>query len=290
MTRSRYYVALALQSFGIYRKQRRMMDAASEMHLQQDGEEILGALCWENVENIEDLSLEYWQLRKLDRRCDEVREKIKDAEKLLDRSHSERTALSDLSLSEQLKLLDELAKLERAKEKLMDERNEIIVEANTVKRRYEGLKMKIAVLREEEKTESDGYTESQTKLDELRKKFDKLKERRHEVAESLEAHERNLKTHKKRISNSKEGSQGVLMETYSLIGRANRDLTKLRAELASENEESSKHHRVIGRYLCVNYSSNSECRQAAKAQRQLVAQLLLVRESVNLNQKLAARI
>lgn len=290
MTRSRYYVALALQSFGLYRKQKRMMDAASELHLLQDGEEILGALCWQNVENIEDLSLEYWQLRKLNRRCDELMAKIKDAEELLDRSHSERTEMNDLSLSGQPELLDELAKLERTKETLTGERNDIIVEATAVKRRYEGLKMKVAVLKEEEKTESTGYLDSKKKLELLRKNFDKLKERRLVVAESLEAHEQELEAHKKRISSSKEGSQGILMETYSLIGRANRDLTKLRAELASENEESSKLHRAIGRYLCGNHSTNSECQQASKEYRQLVVQLILVRESVNLNQKLAERV
>lgn len=289
MTRSRYYLALVLQSFGYYRKQKRMMDSASELYLLQEGEEILGSLCWDKVENIDDISLEYWQLRKLFRRCVEIEAKISDAEKLLDKSHSERTELSNLSLNGQPELLDELADLERAKEKLIEERNNIISEATTVKRRYEGLKTKMVVLKEEGNTESQSFLDSRAQLGELKKTFGALKESRFEVAAKIEAHENELQALKNRISNKKEGALEVALETYSLIGRANRDLTKYRSELALENEEAKKLQRVIGRFLCVHQAVPS-CQEAIKDQRQLVAQLTLLRESVNYNQILASRV
>ncbi|MFT6382553.1 MAG: hypothetical protein ACJAXZ_004055, partial [Akkermansiaceae bacterium] len=64
MTRTRFSIAALLQSFGVIRKTRRLTDSAFEMHLMQDGEELLGSFCWRNLEEIEDLSMEYWNLRR----------------------------------------------------------------------------------------------------------------------------------------------------------------------------------------------------------------------------------
>ena len=72
MTRTRYMIATFLQYFGVGRKVKRLTDAAFETHLMQDGEEILGAYCWKNIENIEELSMEYWNLRRLEREGFEV--------------------------------------------------------------------------------------------------------------------------------------------------------------------------------------------------------------------------
>jgi hypothetical protein len=74
MTSSRYLVARVAQAFGYVRRAQRMADAASEMHLLREAEAQLGAAIWEKVENIEALSVEYWNLRKLvkesDKKCE----------------------------------------------------------------------------------------------------------------------------------------------------------------------------------------------------------------------------
>ena len=63
MTPSKFFVARVAQAFGIQRKNRRMSDAATEMHLLRDAETVLGAAVWERVELIEELSVEYWNLQ-----------------------------------------------------------------------------------------------------------------------------------------------------------------------------------------------------------------------------------
>ncbi len=281
---------MALQSFGLYRKQKRLMEAASEMHLLQDGEEILGALCWKNVEEIDDISLEYWQLRKLNRRCNEIIEKIAAAEKILDKSHSERAELTDRDRGEQAELLDDLALLERSKEKLTRERNEIIMEAKAVRRRYETMKTKLTVLEEEDAVESEGYREGNTKLAELKKQFGDLKKRRSEIGGLLDETEGDFQKHKDLVFKREEGVKGTTVETYSLLGRANRDLSQFRSKLGVEKEEVVRLQRVIGRFLCVHESDSTECRKAVTEHRQLVTKLNLLRDSVNMNHTLAHRI
>ncbi|MGE9268890.1 MAG: hypothetical protein ACQKBY_12410, partial [Verrucomicrobiales bacterium] len=168
MTPSRYYLARFLLSFGFHRKQKRLMDAAGELHLLKEGEEVLGALCWRQAEELEEVSPEYWRLRKLDRECAEIVAKIREAEALLDKSHSERALVTDRSRDGQSARLDELAGLEREKEEVIAERDRVVEDAKRVKRSFEGLKFKIGVLEEEGEEESDSYREAQERMKSLR--------------------------------------------------------------------------------------------------------------------------
>ena len=97
MTSGRYLIASFLQHFGVRRKSKRMTDAAFETHLMQDGEEILGAYCWEKIEHIEELSMQYWSLRRLKLAGKSILSQIKDAEKILALSQTQRASEVDRS-------------------------------------------------------------------------------------------------------------------------------------------------------------------------------------------------
>lgn len=70
-----------------------MSDAASESHLLKEAEAHLGRKAWKNVEPIESLSVEYWNLRKLVKERDEIRVELDACQKLLDEAHEERSIL-----------------------------------------------------------------------------------------------------------------------------------------------------------------------------------------------------
>ena len=82
MTTSRYLIARIGLAFGIQRRQRRMAEAASETHLLREAEQILGERIWENVEAVEELGIEYWNLRRLYAERERLRKEI-------DRLHGE---------------------------------------------------------------------------------------------------------------------------------------------------------------------------------------------------------
>ena len=86
MTSTRYMAARFAQAFGYFRRSQRMADAASETHLLREAEAYLGAMIWENVEKIEALSVEYWNLRKLIKDRDGVRAKLTACQERLDQS------------------------------------------------------------------------------------------------------------------------------------------------------------------------------------------------------------
>ena len=93
MTSTRYFIARFAQAFGYFRRSQRLGDAASEMHLLREAEAHLGAAVWENVEGIEALSVEYWNLRKLVKERDLIRDKLATCQTQLEQAHADRAQL-----------------------------------------------------------------------------------------------------------------------------------------------------------------------------------------------------
>src|SRR5690606_27932565 len=93
MTQSRFYLARIAQAFGVQRRQRRMAEAAAEMHLLREAEQVLGLALWERVEAIEALGVEYWNLRKLHKEREDLRAQLEECEAILADAHHQRTTL-----------------------------------------------------------------------------------------------------------------------------------------------------------------------------------------------------
>ena len=190
MTSSRYYMARFAQAFGYFRKNQRMADAASEMHLLREAEAQLGYLVWEKVEGIEELSVEYWNLRKFIKERDMVREKLDACQAKLDQAHEERATVLNSTPEVHQELADERVILLTELEKLAQRRDDIVAEAREVRRSYDGLKMKLEVLTKE--TPSPDFDKEQVekikaRLAELKVRFSDLKQQRIEIGTRIEA-------------------------------------------------------------------------------------------------------
>ena len=97
MTSTRYFICLVAQAFGYRRKNIRLSDAAGETHLLKEAESHLGKAIWNQVENIEALSVEYWNLRKLIKERDRVAETLETLQIRLTEAHDERASLLSIS-------------------------------------------------------------------------------------------------------------------------------------------------------------------------------------------------
>jgi hypothetical protein len=165
MTTGHYLIASFLQHFGVRRKTKRMTDAAFETHLMQDGEEILGAYCWEKIEHIEELSMQYWSLRRLKLGEKSILSQIKDAENILASAQKQRASEVDRSIDLGEAFLGERTTLFESIEELNNDRDLIIAEAAKTKKRHSALKMKVKVLQEEDEAhEGQRFTKLEMNL------------------------------------------------------------------------------------------------------------------------------
>lgn len=289
MTRIRFGFAVIFQSFGLLRKTKRMTDAAFETHLMQDGEELLGKYCWKNIESIEDLSMEYWNIRRLEREQKEIHGKIEEAEKILQEAHERRAEAADRAKDIGQELYERREELFATLDKLKTERDAIKTEAQHVKRKYEAFRMKARVLQEEGQANTEQYRECREKLIKLKDTFNEFKEVLMNVENHIDAEQGDLNELQARIDLKLQGTKDETSESYSQISRANKDITKYQAELGLLQEEDSVLCREIGRYLNVNFKDPA-CKKVYAKHSGLLEQLTLLRDSVAWNRKLVERI
>lgn len=288
MTRFRYTFATIMQSFGLHRKLKRMTDAAYELHLMQEGEEFLGALCWPKVEEIEDISMEYWNIRKIEHQRAELTKKIQESNRTLHIANTKRAAVADRSKNIGQELFNNRERLFEVLEALNNRRDSTMSQAQQVKRRFEALKTKAKVLKDEGDISSDSYLKNRKQLELLREEFRNFKTELNKIDDKIDVEQDNLSNLQTEIDNKLKGNKDEAADTFGLISSANRDITAFKAQLGLLVEEHAHLCREVGRYLNLN-AHLSECKDACGDHIGLLEQIRLLRESIQWNKALAER-
>jgi chromosome segregation ATPase len=290
MTSSRYYIARFAQAFGYFRKNQRMSDAASEMHLLREAEAHLGHLIWERVENIEELSVEYWNLRKFMKERDVIREKLAECQTRLDQAHEERAMVLNSIPEVHQELADERAALLTELEKLAHRRDEIVAEAREVRRSYDGLKMKLEVLTREapgEVLDKAQVDKLKTRLGELKDRFAELKQQRIDIGAEIEIGDAKVDEVDAQLAEKKKGRRVHASEAFQVIGDGNKEMSILRAESALLDTQMRQLYAEIGRFVSRHAAQHAPCAEAASPHQGLVDVMRALRRSIALNHRLA---
>lgn len=290
MTTTRYFIARVAQAFGIVRRSQRMSEAAAEMHLLREAEAFLGAAVWERVEEIEKLSVEYWNLRKLIKERGIVREKLAECEARLDAAHQERAALLSTNPTLNPELADRRAAILATLEEKSRARDRIVGQAREIRRIYDGLKMKLEVLTKEANTSPERAEELEkvkTRLAELKEEFVTLKEQRLKIGSEIEEGDRDLDTIDQELDQQRKERRDHASATFQTIGEINKDLSTYRAEDGLLETRMRQLHGEIGRFVSRHAHNDPRCASAVRTHRALADVMRALRRSIALNHKLA---
>lgn len=290
MTSTRYYMARFVQAFGYFRKNHRMADAASEMHLLREAEAQLGAAIWEKVESIEDLSVEYWNLRKFIKEKEIVREKLTACQQRLDQAHEERVLLLNSTPEINQELIDDRVELLTTLEKLARRRDEVVAEAREVRRAYDGLKMKLEVLsKESSNSEADekAIQKVKVRLVEMKSKFGDLKQQRIRIGREIEEGDAKVDLIDAKLNEQRMDRRVHASGAFQVIGDGNKEMSILRAESGLLDTQMRQLYAEIGRFVSRNAATHHGCATATVSHRGLVDVMKALRRSITLNHRLA---
>ena len=285
MTTTRYILARFAQAFGVNRRQRRMAEAASEMHLLREAEQVLGQSVWEQVEEVEELGVEYWNLRKLIKERDEIRGKLEDCEAILADAHEQRSTLLGAKSDSQSDLEAERAELLANLEKLSRDRDSVIQQAREIRRIYDGLKMKLEVLQRE--GTSEAIEKTKARMVELKVRFTELKQERDLVAASIAEGDAKVDAIDSELAEERQKHRAEASVAFQQIGQANRDISSLKAQLGLIDTQMRQLFSEIGRHVSRNAFVNDQCRMAAKGHIPMIDVMRALRKSVAMNHRLA---
>lgn len=273
--------------FGLNRKNIRMSDAASESHLLKEAEAHLGRKAWKNVEPIESLSVEYWNLRKLVKERDEIRVELDACQKLLDEAHEERSILLGSENEPFQKLLTEKNVILTALEGHVRQRDVIIAKAREIKRSYEGTRMKQEVLDRDGGQSPDELESANERLRKLKSEFESLKAERQGLADAIASGEERISQIEAEMNQNKTGRREKASDAFQHISGGNQKISNLRGKLGVMDTQIRQLHAEVGKYLSRNFSHDPACRKACSDARGLVQVMAVLRKSIQYNHRLA---
>ena len=289
MTHVRYGIALLLQSFGCIRKNKRLTDISTEMHLLQDGEEILGASCWSHAEDIEELSVEYWTIRRLEREQEAIKQTISNLEQNLETAQKRRLQLTNQSTDTEDEFSRKRQSLHEAINQLNQTRDEIMFEAQVIKRQHKALSTKTKVLLEEGSESNEEIDQCRSSLANLKTQFEQTKEKLEQIDLQIDAKDVELTQLKSTTQAGNNSTEVEIQESFGDISQTNREITKNLAKLGLLQEEHSQNCRDVGRFLSLN-ENRSDCKKTCRSYPHLLRQLKILRTSVRLNRQLVERV
>jgi chromosome segregation ATPase len=292
MTPTRYFIARITRAFGLHRKNQRMGDAASEMHLLREAEAHLGATIWEKIEGIDKLSTEYWNLRKLTQEREAVATRLTKCQEELKLAHEERANLLNVATEPELKLAAERGEILSRISTLTGRRDEVITSAKEIRRSYDGLKVKAEVIASEEsgpRSSMDELDKINLSLADLKAKFVDLKNERLKIGAEIEKGDAEIDRISEGIRVLKKAQYDRASRAFQIIGDTNKEISSFRAELGVLETRMNQLYAEIGRYVSRNTATDSACAQAAKGQHGLVEVMAALRRSIAWNHKLADR-
>lgn len=289
MTPSRYIVARIAQSFGITRRNKRMSDAAFETHLLREAEQILGEGIWEATEEVDHVSVEYWNVRKLQRERHELEEKVAAAEAILVDAHEERSKLLNQTTDAQQELEKKRGELTAKLEVIARERDQIVSMAKEIRRRYDGIKTKLSVLAEEgAETNTAEISKAKEQMREMRSEFQTLKEKRDTIGKRLEEGDAVLREVENRLGNRRQVRRDEASKTFQIIGKANRDISNHRAQLGLIETREQQLYGEIGSYVSRNIRNEPALAEIHRDNQQLIDLMTALRRSIIMNRKLTS--
>lgn len=293
MTTTRYLIARVAQAFGYVRKAQRRGDAAREMHLLREAEAFLGFSIWENCKDIENLSIEYWNLRKLKKEHEDLQRKINEAENKVAAAHEERDRILEITPETNQELIDQRTEKLSEIENLANKRDQIVAQGRDVRRIYVGLKMKLEVLNQESAPTEEHQEEIQSvkkRLDELKTEFTELKNQRIKVGQEIEQGDAEIDAIDQQLKEVRQDRRLKASDSFQVIGDYNKQLSMLNSEISALETEMQKLYGEIGRYVSRYYLNDPQCAAASATQRTLADVMRALRRSIVLNLRLSDHI
>lgn len=286
MTPSSYFTALIAKSFGLNRRNKRLTDASNEMSILREAEYYLGLSVWEGIDDVTELSVEYWSLRKYTKELDSFRERQVLLNQELTEFYLKRNEILKNTTEEERSMEDERNQMMERILNLTEERDVIITQARDLRRAHEAILTKIEVLKDVPSSE-DFIAESRKKEAELKTQFRQLRRKRQDIANTIVAGDKEFDLYEAKLKKIKDVKKDKAAEIFHRIGELNRELSSIRSASGAIEVQIRQLLSEVGRYISRFDIKDPACAVVAKREKTMVAVMRMLRQSISMNHKLA---
>lgn len=289
MTKTQYKIASFLKKLGIQKKQKRLNDAAAEIQLLRQAEDVLGRHVWKNIESIDKYKVNHWNLKKLLEKKEEIEKHITEIEVQINELKRKKEQQFGQTNNDGEHDLQEMYSRQNERVQLLkEEQAEILKIGGNIRRLHDGIVLKIQTL-QESGGDSSAIENEEISLRKLKAKFTDLKEKKKASDAKLAKQEGILKKIEDTINSKKSNYRSEASENYEIIGKANKALSSYRAQKGLLDSKLAEHYAEIGNYVGKEYFRNAQCREAAKDHENLCKIIKALRFSIDYNYELGGR-
>lgn len=247
---------------------------------------LLGKLAWQDIEHVDDISTEYWNLRELQREQNETHDKLTEAktdqENLLAEPNDAPSEILDRaeSLEQQVttnrsEYLDSLAAVQ-----------ELINQSNKLYKRFNGLKLKLNVLKNEGVDDAK-LSEIRDQLRTTRDEYSKLAR----VIANDKKRTRQLEQRGSALQDEVTQAREEITQHHRTRTRSIAETSKVIVEYSARVEQLEKKKRDlqkdIGKFLCSECGKMEELSEVSKKFSPLIGRTRSLMQSIRLNYRLA---
>lgn len=287
MNRLEYLARKAAAKLGVVAPRLYLRNATEESILLKEAETLIGKMAWRELENVEELTNEYWRIRQLDAEQKKLEEEVEVATEEMKRIQ-EAANTPETQFSVQLQRIGGLLESEREKltEKLKA-MQDLIHAAENVRKKFNGLKLKLSVLK--------GESADEPTLENVRQELQETKTKYGDMAREVENLRGEVKLVERKIK-AIESEMDNLRGRISLrernltreVSDAGRRLMELNSRLGLLGSEKSELFATIGRILRVGRESGSEAyRDVLEQFAPIIQQAHALSKSIEFNRRLA---
>jgi chromosome segregation ATPase len=277
--------------FGIKQERNRWSAVTRETQLLAEAQDLLGKLAWPLCDEIEDLSGEYWQIRDLDRRQQEMRELSEHLTNENEAAYEKLYEIEDRNDHQVQSMLSRKRELMEKAVPIMNDVEEIKARNSNTRRKFGSLKAKLEVL----KRQDGDYA---AEIDKTRQMLVKMKEEHTRDLAGITDRENEVEKLEhavQRIDDDVSSRRDLLKtenaELVAEIGRRSKQIADLSTKIGSIDTQKGDLSFQIGQYLsnALNHRDPA-VQKALNAYRPIVAKIKSLRVSIQYNQRLARRV
>ena len=277
------------RSFGLKGELNRRMAITRETQLLAEAEGILGRAAWRDSENIQEIAEEFYQVRGLEAEAAAVRKEIRILEKENARLRNDQEELEE-SLEKQLtKLAAEKSKEMQRTIALMNEIENLKIDAEITRKKYSGMKLRLKSLIDSSAAEEE--------LDAVRRSLLTLKENyASETKQIVDKHaevkdsEARITHFENQIASSRESARSRITSLMNEVGKSSNLVARYGAKLGSIEKNISDLTYSVGSFLSKNSDNPTpEIKSVIHKHRGTISKLKALKSSIRFNRILTGQ-
>jgi chromosome segregation ATPase len=287
MNRLEFLARKAAARLGVVAPRLYLRNATEESILLKEAETLIGKMAWRDLEHVEELTNEYWRIRQLDMEQTKLGQERDVATAEMERIQAAANA-PETQFAPQLEKIGLLLDSERDKltEKLRA-MQDLIHSAEMVRKKFNGLKLKLSVLK--------GENADEPSLEGVRHDLQETKTRYGELARDVEnirgevgLIERKIKAIESEMDNLRGRISLRERNLTREVSDAGRRLMEINSRLSILESEKAELYCTIGRLLRVgNHAGSDAYRDVLERFAPIIQQARGLSKSIEFNRRLA---